>query len=332
MLLLEKKGHFYGMQLRGRVSVRYAGSSKWEPIFTENVDGEETYLKEHHHFFECIQNQHAPLVGIAQGLRVMEVIDAVRQSSNQQQSVEGFVSAFGKNYVALICARDGSKGIKSKNLQYVGEHTLVGWSIHAAMQIDRLSQVLVSTDSARIASVAREYGANVPFLRPAALATDSSPEWLVWRHALEHLSESTTPVDGLVVIPPTAPLRHPNDIEQCIDLFEQSDSDVVLTVTTANRSPYFNMVKSTGPSEVGLVIPPDKEIVRRQDVPEVFDITTVAYVAKPEYVMHAGGIFEGKVGSVFVPPERAIDIDTAMDLMFAQTLYASLDGAIQCAA
>ena len=74
--------------IEGRVSVRYAGSSKWEPIFTENVDGEETYLKEHHHFFECIQNQHAPLVGIAQGLRVMEVIDAVRQSSNQQQSVE----------------------------------------------------------------------------------------------------------------------------------------------------------------------------------------------------------------------------------------------------
>jgi len=223
-------------------------------------------------------------------------------------------------YIALICARGGSKGLPGKNIKLLNGIPLIGWSIKAALQTERISRVIVSTDSLDIAKVAKEYGAEVPFIRPKELAEDNSSEWLVWRHALDYLAKnSKDTIDGLVSLPPTAPLRAIDDIDKCLDEFEKGSVDIVITVTDAHRSPYFNMVVMNN-SYASLVITPDSPIIRRQDSPNVYDVTTVAYVANPSFICEKDGIFEGRVRSIYVPPERSIDIDTQLDFKIAECL------------
>lgn len=226
--------------------------------------------------------------------------------------------------VALICARGGSKGLPGKNIRPLAGKPLIAWAINQARAVNRISRVIVSTDSEEIAAVARQAGAEVPFLRPADLAQDKSPEWLVWRHALNYLkdTEGSYP-DALIVVPATAPLRAVEDLERCLDEFEKGEADMVITVTESNRSPYFNMVKALPDGGVGLVIPPEGSITRRQDAPVVYDMTTVAYVARPEFVMARNGTFEGRVRAVHIPVERALDIDTPLDFKIAECLIDS---------
>ncbi len=223
--------------------------------------------------------------------------------------------------VALICARGGSKGLPGKNIRPLAGKPLIVWAIDQARAIKRIGRVIVSTDSDEIATIAREAGAEIPFLRPAELAQDNSPEWLVWRHALNFLKESDGAYpDALIVVPATAPLRAVADLERCLDEYEKGDADMVITVTEAHRNPYFNMVTVNPDGTVGLVIPPQSAITRRQDAPTVYDMATVAYVARPEFVMTHSGTFEGRVRAVQVPAERAIDIDTLLDFQIAECL------------
>jgi CMP-N-acetylneuraminic acid synthetase len=226
-------------------------------------------------------------------------------------------------YVALICARGGSKGLPGKNIMALGGVPLIGRAIQVAKQVDRIDRIIVSTDSENIAHVARKYGAEVPFIRPTELAQDNSSEWLVWQHMLNYLAENDPEVvDGLVNLPATAPLRDAIDVENCLDEYEKRDVDVVVTVAAAHRSPYFNMVKNDNQGYSSLVIP-DNKIHRRQDAPVVYDMTTVAYVARPKYVQSSKGIFEGKVRSVVIPVERAIDVDTLLDFKIAECILGS---------
>ena len=158
-------------------------------------------------------------------------------------------------------------------------------------------------------------------MRPADLARDDTPEWLAWRHALQYLLETDGMLpEAMVSVPATAPLRLPLDIENCLDEFEKGDTDMVITVTDAHRSPYFNMVKTNADGTVSLVIEPESTIVRRQDAPVVYDMATVAYVARPDFVMTSNSTFAGRVKSVHVPAERAIDIDTLLDFEMAEYL------------
>ena len=92
-------------------------------------------------------------------------------------------------YIALICARGGSKGLPGKNIKPLNGTPLIGWSIKIAKKVERISRVIVSTDSEEIAKIAIEYGAEVPFMRPQELALDDSSEWLVWRHAINYLED-----------------------------------------------------------------------------------------------------------------------------------------------
>jgi N-acylneuraminate cytidylyltransferase len=225
------------------------------------------------------------------------------------------------NIVALTCARGGSKGLPGKNIRSLAGRPLIAWAIDQARAVQRIGRVIVSTDSEEIAAVARSAGADVPFLRPAELAQDGSPEWLVWRHVLNYLKETDGLYpDALVVVPATAPLRAAADLERCLDEYAKGEADMVITVTDAQRSPYFNMVRTHADGSVGLVIPNEGLIARRQDAPVVYDMATVAYVANPDFVMTKGGLFDGRVRQVYIPPERAIDIDTLLDFKIADFL------------
>ena len=226
-------------------------------------------------------------------------------------------------YIALICARGGSKGLPKKNIKLLNGTPLIGWSINIAKKIEKISRIIVSTDSEEIANIALEYGAEVPFMRPKELSLDDSPEWLVWRHAVTCLeSQQNQIIDNLIVLPATAPLRSIQDVNNCIDEFEKGNADSIITVSEAKRSPYFNMIiNNNGYSS--LVINNNKGITRRQDAPKVFDMTTVAYVVKSKFIKISDGIFEGKVRSVCIPEERAIDIDTMLDFKIAEYLIST---------
>ncbi len=223
--------------------------------------------------------------------------------------------------IALICARGGSKGLPGKNIRPLAGKPLIAWAIAHARAVPRIDRVVVSTDSPEIAEVARSYGAEVPFLRPAELARDDSPEWLAWRHAVEFFIQ----VDGaypdqLVSVPATAPLRQPEDIENCLDEYEKGGADIVVTITDSHRSPYFNMVTRDETGAARLVIPPRGVVSRRQDAPVVYDMTTVAYVTSAEFILTHDHVFAGAVKAVHVPPERALDIDTELDFRIAECL------------
>jgi N-acylneuraminate cytidylyltransferase len=221
--------------------------------------------------------------------------------------------------VAVIFARGGSRGIPGKNLADADGRTLLARAIDASRSATLVDRVLVSTDDPAIAAAAADAGAEVPFLRPAALATDESPEWLAWQHAVRWLADEGAGADVLVSVPTTAPLREPHDIDAAVTELRTGAWDAVVTVTPARRHPSFNMV-AIGADGVALLAPPGDSVTRRQDAASAYDITTVAYAARTDYVAAADGLFAGRVGAVIVPDERAIDIDTPLDLEIARLL------------
>jgi len=226
------------------------------------------------------------------------------------------------NFVGYIFARGGSKGLPGKNIKPLLGKPLIGWAIEQGLAIPELSRLIVSTDSVEIARIAEKYGAEVPFLRPSELADDSSPELLSWQHALrDYLKREGNLPEAMVSIPTTAPLRNIQDIQNCIQAYKEIRSDIVIAVTPAHRNPYFNMVKLNKQGFATILIEDSgKKIYRRQDTPEVFDITTVCYVANSKYILKASSILDGSVQTIEVPKNRAVDIDDIYDFNYAELL------------
>ena len=205
----------------------------------------------------------------------------------------------------------------------LGGLPLVAHSIRVGLEIHGVSGVLCSTDSEEIRTVAKQHGASVPFLRPAELAEDDSPEWLSWKHLALHLIEAgASPEDLLVSLPATAPLRTVADVESAIAKHRTSGADVVVSYTPAARSPWFNMVTEGSDGFLRTAFETDGAAVsRRQDAPKAFDLATVVYVTTLGFVLGADSLFEGKVAGVEVPAERAPDIDTQLDFEIAEYLF-----------
>jgi N-acylneuraminate cytidylyltransferase len=214
----------------------------------------------------------------------------------------------------FIFARGGSKGVPGKNIRPLAGLPLIGHAIKAGRDSGMLDRIIVSTDDPKIAEVAEELGAEVPFLRPAELARDDTPEWLAWRHAVDMVDQ----FDLFVSLPCTAPLRIGQDVRNCIELFERGGCDMVVTARPAERHPSFNMVTLAEDGYAAIAMPPGATITRRQDAPPVFDLTTVCYVTTPDFIHRSEGVFQGRVKAVIVPAERALDIDTEQDFAFAQ--------------
>jgi len=224
--------------------------------------------------------------------------------------------------VGFIFARGGSKGVPGKNIRLLAGKPLIAYAIETGYQSQLIDRIVVSTDDKKITQVAKDFGAEVPFVRPKELAQDNSPEWLAWQHAIRTLKEQdkNRSLDVFVSIPPTAPLRAAEDVDNVIQTFLESDADIVITVKKASNHPSFNMIALDEKKCAKLVLPLDTQITRRQDAPLVYDMTTVAYVASPKFIMESKSVFEGKVKAVLIPEERALDIDTKLDFQFAEYL------------
>ena len=223
--------------------------------------------------------------------------------------------------LGAIFARGGSKGIPKKNIRLLAGKPLIAYAIETAKACSLIDAVIVSTNDEEIANVSRQWGADVPFMRPAQLATDDSPMLVAQQHAVKTFEEKTGKrVDILVSIPTTSPLRDVKDVDECIQKLLDSDADVVMSVTRAHRNPYFNMVTLDQDENAHLVIEPSKNITRRQDAPVVYDVTTVAYAIRTSYLEKNKPLIHGKVKIVEIPRERALDIDTLFDFEIAECL------------
>lgn len=221
--------------------------------------------------------------------------------------------------VAFIFARGGSKGLPGKNIRLLNGKPLLQYSIDIAKQIPEINEIFVSTDCEKIAEVTIANKAKV-IMRPKELATDTSPEWLSWQHAIAYVTNTFGPFDHFVSLPTTSPLRHAQDVKAALDKLKNTSADICIAVTPANRSPYFNMVNMLPDGTVDTVLKADHAVNRRQDAPEVFDITTVVYAAHTQFIQTHSSLFSGKVAAIVVPKVRAIDIDDIVDFTVAETL------------
>jgi N-acylneuraminate cytidylyltransferase len=224
--------------------------------------------------------------------------------------------------IAFVFARGGSKGLPGKNIKPLNGKPLLQYSIDTAKKVSDIDDVFVSTDCDSIAEVALACGAKV-IKRPEELATDTSPEWLSWRHAIDYVTEHYGAFDRFVSLPATSPLRNESDVISALNKLNSSDADICISISPANRSPYFNMVKLAADESVEIVIKPEGAVSRRQDAPEVYDITTVVYATSVSFVQEQSSIFSGKVVATIVPKIRAVDIDDIFDFMFAESILKS---------
>ena len=223
---------------------------------------------------------------------------------------------------AFIFARGGSKGLPGKNIMPLLGKPLIQYSIEVALKTIGIDKVFVSTDDADIAIVAQSNGAIV-IERPVELAQDDSPEWQAWQHAISWVKERHGEFEEFISLPTTSPLRSVKDVESAILRRSNIGADICIAITPSSRSPYFNMVKELGNNLIELVNKTTNSISRRQDAPEVFDITTVVYVANVEFIMKNNNLFDGSVTSIEVPKYRAVDIDDMYDFNFAESILSN---------
>ena len=223
-------------------------------------------------------------------------------------------------YFVLICARGGSKGLKDKNLKKINGVHLIGHAINIAKSIKKIDKIIVSTDSKKIANIAKKYGADVPFLRPKKISKDDSQEIDAWKHSIKYLEEKKFEYDALISLPCTSPLRTIKDIKKCIKRFETNLFDSIITIKDSIRNPYFNMVEKKK-NFFKIVVKGKKYIHNRQDAPEVFDVCTICFISRISFIKKAKNLFDGKVGAVKIPSKRSIDIDNNDDYELAKYYY-----------
>lgn len=223
-------------------------------------------------------------------------------------------------FTAFIFARGGSKGVKNKNIYPVAGKPLIAHSIISALESKSVARVIVSTDDEKIANTASEYGAEV-LKRPTHIAEDTTPEILAWRHALDSYPEvfAEENPQPFISLPATSPLRSPEDIDAAIAKFRTTECDIIFGITPSHRNPYLNMVV-IDENDLLKIAMSGSTAVRRQDVPDMYDVTTCVYIANANYVKNCGKLIDGRVGYVIIPPERALDIDNYYDLYLAELM------------
>lgn len=220
--------------------------------------------------------------------------------------------------VALIPARGGSKGIPRKNVRHINGKPLITWTIEAALRSVNLDAVVVSTDDPEIAEVARQAGAQVPFLRPAALALDTTPGIEPVLHALQQLPH----FEAVLLLQPTSPLRSTEDIDGCLEMARFSRSPSVVSVCEPEVHPYWTYSMGIDQS-LRRVVDVDP-MTRRQDLPPVFALNGAMYYARADWLLQGKRLIAPETLGYVMPRSRSLDIDTLLDWKLAELLLKEL--------
>jgi CMP-N-acetylneuraminic acid synthetase len=231
----------------------------------------------------------------------------------------------GFGVVAIVPARGGSKGLPRKNLRPLAGFPLVGWSIAAGRAAAQVSVVMVSTDDEEIAEVARQFGAEVPFLRPAELAHDDTPDLPVFEHALRWLERERNLVPELVVqLRPTSPFRPAGLVDEAVALLRaHPGADSLRAVTSPSQTP-FKMWRVEGPLLSPLLGSFEEERFNapRQHLPPVYWQTGHVDVIRPATILEKRSMTGRRIVPFVVDPRYALDIDTLEQLELAEWLLA----------
>ena len=219
--------------------------------------------------------------------------------------------------VAFIFARGGSKGLPNKNILDFSGKPLIAHTIHESIKSKIFDDVVVSTDDDVITKISREYGASVPFKRPKELAGDDSDEWKSWQHAIKTYTDD---LDLFISLPCTSPLRRYSDISAMIDKFNNIKCDAVIGITKSNHSPSFNMVRKNNEGAVSLLEKSNNNIFRRQDSAECYNVTTYAYICRPQYIEASTNLLSGDIYGYELEKNVCVDIDDFNDFKFAEFL------------
>ena len=221
--------------------------------------------------------------------------------------------------LAVIPARSGSKSVKDKNIRTMAGKPMIAYSIEHALNAPSIDRVIVSTDSEKYAAIAREYGAEVPLIRPAEYATDTALDLDVFRHALSFLKENEGYEPDIVVqLRPTYPIRDIQDIENMIKyLREHPEVDSVRCVAYANEIPY----KMWYMDEKGLLEPLMKDIpecynMPRQQLPKVYYQNACIDVFRANVVLEKNSMTGDNIAGYLM--KENFDIDTEEDFLRAQ--------------
>ena len=221
--------------------------------------------------------------------------------------------------LCVIPARGGSKGIEKKNIRKINNKPLIAYTIESTLSSRLFDDVIVSTDNKEIAEISRTYGAQIPFIRPTELAQDNSNSDQVILHAILEMKKLGFEYDIVVLRDCTVPFIDANDMKNMLDLFKQSDCNAVFGAIKAHPNPYFGMMELDGN---GFLIPSkkvEKEIIRRQDAPTVYDVDGI-FILDNRNFLETKKIYSGKILPYEISKEHGHMIDFEFDLKVAELL------------
>jgi len=226
--------------------------------------------------------------------------------------------------LALIPARGGSKGLPGKNIRLFAGKPLIVYSIEAAKLAPSVSQVICSTDSHEIAAIAKEYGAEVPFMRPPELAQDHSLAIDNYIYTVDRLmNEKHTEIKELVVLLPTAPLRNANHVEEAIALFKAKNADSVVSYYPAPHPVQWH--KYIDDNGILRSFFPETTLANRQDEKQAYLPNGAIYIFKYELLKIKRAYYSDCSYPYIMPARASVDIDTADDFAYAEYLLHSQD-------
>ena len=216
--------------------------------------------------------------------------------------------------LALIPARGGSKGIPRKNIRPFCGKPLLQWSIDVALAASSVDRVVLSTDDPEICAVGLAAGAEVPFLRPANLGTDTAPGIAPVLHALEQLPE----IEDVLLLQPTSPLRLVEDVEAIVALRNQSGGDAAVSVSLSAKHPTWMF--SISPEQTLEPVLPHAEATCRQQLPETYVVNGALYLASRKFLERERSFLTTDTVAYVMPSDRSVDIDSQLDWQWGEYL------------
>jgi pseudaminic acid cytidylyltransferase len=224
--------------------------------------------------------------------------------------------------LAVIPARGGSKRIPRKNIRLFAGKPMIGYSIECALHSKLFDRVVVSTDDAEISSVARDFGAEVPFTRPPSLADDHTGTTEVVAHAVDWFRGHGDPVAEVCCIYPTAPFIHSEDLKEGLRLIQTGRWRYVFAATRFT-APVYRSFRRTGDGGLEMLFP-EHFSTRSQDLPEVLHDAAQFYWGRAEAWLNRERVFDRDSTIVPIPIGRVQDIDTEDDWKHAEAMAAHL--------